>query len=643
MFISCADKRYTDPLEPGEALKSFQLDENFKIELFASEPFVKDPVAMTFDDQGNVFVVEMPDYPFEPENGKGSGYISVLIDSNEDGRVDRAVVFADSLSEATSLLSWNGGMLVAAAPSIYFLKDTNGDFHADTKEELFSGFFKGNSEAQITGLYYNVDNWIYATNSGQSGTVSSLSAPDRSFIDMSGSDFRFRMEKPVAHSSFIHDRPRFELETGSGQFGQAMDEWGHRFVTENSFHVEQSVIPWRYLHRHAYMPPVRVLQSITDHEELMNQVTPPPYWRAERTKRRNEQFQEQKLNRTEYAEDHFTGAAGCIIYGGDAFPETYHGSYFVSDVAGNLVHRDILVPGSSPAYVALRTSDSSEFLTSTDPWFRPVNFCVGPDGSLYVIDMYRQHIESPFSIPEDLKEEMDFMNGSEMGRIYRITSKHARSINNPIPNFRNTDKTALLKMLSHPNYQLRIQAQKTIIERQYKFLVPDIKAMLLKYNDARARLHALYVLEGLNELNSHLLNQAIKDSSPNLRASVVQLAENYPECLPLIKQSILDTSIQVAFQACLSIGNFPAPQSVEALANCLIKYGHDKWFRTAVLSSEAGSSSAVLKLLDEKKWFDNKNEKGQLEFLKDLTAIADLRKDSQLKTLLLESIKKKYN
>ncbi|MBL7697527.1 MAG: dehydrogenase [Chitinophagaceae bacterium] len=586
--VSCKEKHYTDPLEPQQALNSFQLDDRFTIELFASEPFVNDPVAMTFDDQGNIFVVEMHDYPFAPEPGKERGQIRMLIDSGKDGRIDKSIIFADSLSEATSILPWNGGLIVAAAPGIYFFKDTNSDFRADTKELLFEGFFKGNSEAQITGLYYNVDNWIYATNSGHDGKISSPAFKGTDSVELNGSDFRFRL-----------DRNQFEQEVGSGQFGQAMDEWGHRFVTENSFHIEQAVIPWRYLHRRPGMPSTTALVSITDHQELMNQATPPPYWRAERTKRRNKEFQDRHLDRTEYADDHFTGAAGAIVYGGDAFPGTFSGNYFVGDVAGNLVHRDILSPSDSgPALNAKRGEGELEFLTSTDPWFRPVNFCVGPDGSLYVIDMYRQHIESPFSIPEDLKEEMDFMKGSEMGRIYRIVPKNATGKNEAI-NFRKMNSADVTAFLSHPNYQLRIEAQKTIVARQDKSVVPAVKDLMTNSNNAHARLHALYVLEGLNALNAGLVQQAMNDANANVRECAVRLAGDYPECLPLLEQRISDSSMQVALAACLSVGNFPFEQSAKPLMNCLTKYGDDEWFKLAVVSSKAGSSPEFVKMLPD--------------------------------------------
>ncbi|MBS1736102.1 MAG: dehydrogenase, partial [Bacteroidetes bacterium] len=386
--FSCSEKRYTDALSPEEAIHSFSLnDDDFKIELFAAEPFVTDPVEMVFDEEGNVFVVELPDYPFRPESGIGSGKIRMLIDTSGDGRIDKSVIYADSLLEATSILPWNGGLIVAAAPSIFFLKDTNGDNRADLKEMLYTGFFQNNVEYQVTNLRFGIDNWIYAANFGQEGKVTSVKNPNKPAISVRGGDFRFRM-----------DREQFEVESGPTQFGQTINDWGNRFITDNSLHIQQPVIPWRYLQRNPYLRSTNATVNISDHDPVMYQITQAPYWRVERTKRRNQSYQENNLDRVEYEDDHFTGACGTAVYGADAFPEKYYGNIFIAEVAGNLVHRDVVgLHADSITYVAKRdeTEKNKEFLTSTDPWFRPVNFTVGPDGSLYVIDMYRQHIEGP--------------------------------------------------------------------------------------------------------------------------------------------------------------------------------------------------------------------------------------------------------
>ncbi|GAB3902806.1 hypothetical protein GCM10028803_30120 [Larkinella knui] len=593
--LSCS--HYKDSLTPEEALKSFTLsDDRLKVSVFAAEPQVLDPVDLVFDEDGHVFVVEMPDYPSRVDSTKPNGSIRMLTDTDGDGRMDSSTVFADHLTEATSVLPWQGGLLVAAAPTILFLKDTTGDHRADVKEVLFTGFFADNSEAQITNLRFSVDNWIYASNTGQAGEIRFTRQPDAPAVSVKGGDFRFRL-----------DRGQFEIESSSGQFGLAIDDWGNRFFTENSLHIQQAPIPARYLKRHAFLPAVEPTVNISDHDPIMFQQTPAPYWREERTKRRNQQFQESGLDRHEYADDHFTGASGGTFYGGDALPKDYYGSVFTGDVAGNLVHRDVLTTSPvSATFVASRAASEKEheFLASSDPWFRPANFTVGPDGWLYLIDMYRQHIETPTAIPEDLKEEMDFFNGSKLGRIYRIGPKETghRAVQ---PRLRSKSSADLLPLLAHPNQWWRLQAHRLLLERKDKSVVPALRTMLAQHTSPRARLHTLFVLEGLDVLDVELVKQAMQDSQPEIRAYGVMLAERFPVCLPQIIEKANDASVRVAFQSCLSLGQFPARQAAPALAALVEKHVSDPWFCTGILSSEAGSSLDLLTQLQKGDFFQN--------------------------------------
>ena len=270
LLVGCSEKsHYTEALSPEEEMKHFELDSSFKIELFASEPNVLSPVDMAWDEEGNIYVIEMGDYPDNAVAGKAKGRIRVLKDINHDGTIDSAIVFADNLPSATSMLPWKGGLIVAAAPDILYLKDTTGDFHADTREVLFTGFFAKNSEAQITCLRFGVDNWIYANNNAQDGEVTFAKNPAAPALDVGGSDFRFRL-----------DRGLFENESGWGQFGMTMDDWGHRFYSQNTYHIQQSPIHWKYLHRHNFLPSSNTDINISDHDLLMFQKTPPPYWRS---------------------------------------------------------------------------------------------------------------------------------------------------------------------------------------------------------------------------------------------------------------------------------------------------------------------------------------------------------------------------
>ena len=609
-------QRYAAPLSPEESLKKLNIVNGFSVQLFASEPHVFDPVALEFDEMGNAYVIEMPDYPYEVEPGKGHGRIRILKDTDGDGKIDKSIIFAENVTEATSMLPWKGGLIVTAAPNIIYLKDTNGDGKSDTSEILFSGFFQNNSEAQVTSLKLGVDNWIYANNNGQSGKVTLSKTPGAAALEVRGADFRFRMDRNI-----------FELETGPGQFGQTIDDYGHRFFSQNSIHLQQAVIPWRYTHRHAFLPTSKFNVTVTDHQEIMFQETAPPYWRAERSARRNKAYKESNLNRIEYAEDRFSGATGSTIYNGDAMPKEFYGNVFTADVSGHLVHRDILSPSeTSPVLVAKRPENEKdrEFIYSTDTWFRPVTFSVGPDGYLYILDYYRQHIETPVSIPDDLKADMDFMAGSDMGRIYRVLPNNS-TYKNVSVNLKDASSLKLLDYLSHTNGWYRTQAQRLLLERQDKSIVPMVNKIFNTSTDSGTRLRLLYVLEGLSSLNSSIISKGLQDSSPGVRENALILAERYPETLPLVIKLINDSSKRVALQAALSLGEFKGQAIIPAFTEVVQKQGQNDWFRSAVLSSEAGSSPDILKALVQQNSFFQNVEPWKLSFLQDLSNIIGAR------------------
>ena len=622
LWFGCREKsHYTEALSPEEEMKHFELDSSFKIELFASEPNVLSPVDMAWDEEGNIYVIEMGDYPDNAEAGKAKGRIRVLKDINHDGTIDSAIVFTDNLPSATSMLPWKGGLIVTAAPDILYLKDTTGDFHADTREVLFTGFFAKNSEAQITCLRFGVDNWIYANNNAQDGEITFAKNPALPALHVGGSDFRFRLDSGL-----------FENETGWGQFGMTMDDWGHRFYTQNTYHIQQSPIRWKYLHRHNFLPSFNADINISDHDPLMFQKTPPPYWRYERTKRRQKEFDSLKLDNKEYAEKHFTGSSGGTFYLSDAFPEEFYGSVFTGDVSGNLVHRDVLSPGKvNPAFIAKRSEKEKdrEFLASTDPWTRPANFTVGPDGYLYMIDMYRQHIEAPSSIPEDLKAEMNYSNGENYGRIYRILPKTVTKERTIGQGLRNKTSAELVTQLADPNQWLRQQAHILLIQGQEKSIIPLLKTMFETHADPRARIHALYVMEGLNELNASMVSEAMKDPEPGLREQAVILSERYPQLLPKLLDLINDSSLQVVLQATLSLGEFSDNRVVQAFAKVIEQHGEEPLFRTAVLSANEGSGPELLKVLSDRGIFLKDTTPQKISFIKDLSYVIGARNNEK--------------
>lgn len=620
-------QRYVAALSPTESQKTFQFDAAFDIELFLAEPDVLSPVDMAFDARGNVYVVEMGDYPYDARPGHFKGRIRLIRDTNGDGKPDKSFVFAENLPSATSILPWQDGILVAAAPDILYLKDTDGDYKADSREVLFTGFFDKNSEAQITSLRFGPDNWIYANNNGQRGTITYKRKPDAPALEVAGGDFRFRL-----------DRNLFESESGTGQFGLAVDDWGHRFYTQNTLHIQQAPIAWRYAHRHRYLPSYRAEANISDHELAMFQKSATPHWRQVRSDRRQAKYDSLGMDRKEYARAHFSGASGGTFYGGDGFPESYQGNVFSGDVMGNLIHRDVIscVRGQ-PAFMASRAAgeQDKEFLAATDPWFRPANFYAGPDGYLYVVDMYRQHIETPVSIPEDLKQDMDFAQGEAYGRIWRIYPKTGPKRTVALPDLTAKKSEELVALLAHPNPWWRLTAQRLLLERQDRSTIPLLTRTFNESSDAKARLHTLYALENLNALGAEQVRKALNDPEPGVREHALVLAEKYPVFLSEIIRLTDDASPQVAYQASLSLGQFPEKEALPTLARIAEKHAEAPLYRLAVLSSDPGASPVLLKTLIDGGTFFKNNSPGKLKLMEEYAYIAGSRNEkNEVNTLV---------
>ena len=635
-LIRCSQS--TAPLSPEDGLKSLRIVDHFRVELFAAEPHVVDPVELVFDERGRAFVAEMLDYPFDPPPGESPrGRIKLLEDRDNDGRVDHSTVFADNLLQVAGLLPWNGGILVTTAPDILYLKDTNGDGKADIRRVLFTGFRLAHPEGRITNLRFCIDNWIYAANSGQLGDITFSERPAARPVSVLGADFRFRL-----------DRGLFEPASGPTQYGLALDAWGNRFSTHNSRHVSHPVMPRRYLARNPFFTVAQLSENISDHGERVFQLTPPEAWREKRTRIRQRRFEELRLDRKEEVSGFFTGASGGTVYCGDTFPEDYRGNLFTGDVAGHLVHRDILRPRGG-SFVASRggSAEGTEFLASTDPWFRPCNLANGPDGNLYVIDMYRQVIEGPEFIPDALKGDLDFYAGDDRGRIYRVLPKTSvpkgvstkTSVPNGVSVPRGKDRTPdlgrastyeLVQLLSHSNAWWRLTAQRLLLERQDRQAIPWLKETGLGSLTAETRLHSLYALEGLSGLDATLIRRVLRDPSPNVREHALRLAEGFQELQPHLLGMIDDPSARVRLQLALTLGQFSGHTTTRALASLLSRYRQDGWLHAAVLSSKTGSSVELLKAL-----IHEGGEPLTAKFLKEIGTIIGARNDrSEVSTLL---------
>jgi putative membrane-bound dehydrogenase-like protein len=600
IFASCARKT-TGPraLSPQAELEAFHLNDDLNIELFVHEPEVMSPVEMVFDENGRIYVAEMLDYPTDPPPGKPArSRIRLLEDTDGDGKIDRATIFADNVLDVSGLMPWKGGLIVTSAPDILFMKDTNSDGKADIREVLYTGFPQVDAEYRITNPRLGIDNWIYCSNFGQDGHITSPKHPERSPISVRGADFRFRPDRDVA-----------EATSGSAQFGSTFDVWGNRFITHSTMHVRHVVLPRQYLARAPLLDSGAVALEISDHGRpsgRMYPLTQPQAWRVERTRVRQERYHENKLESvrplspsSEMAAGYFTAASGGTIYSGDQFPEKYRGNLFTGDVSGNLVHRDVLSP-DGVSFIASRAPEEQEreFLASADPWFRPCNFANAPDGNLYLVDMYREFIEAPSAIPDAIKRTMNFWSGDTLGRIFRIVPRNPSRSRNLKPNLGTATIPELVKNLENPNGWHRDTAHRLLVERQDTSAVPLLKQLLAKSEFPPGRILALWTLESLSAIDATTVIGALKDAHPRVREHAVRVAEELiPNSKP-VAQALLamtsDPDMRVQFQLAFTLGEISGERVTEALVELASRHAGDRWFRIAVLSSVQDSAIQFL-------------------------------------------------
>lgn len=560
-----------------ESLKTFRVDSAFQIEQVAAEPAVIDPVDLEFDEHGAAYVLEMGGYPIASEKPEEyPGKIVRLEDMNNDGIYERSTLFADKFRYACSIMPWRGGLLVASPPDILFVKDNDGDGLAEERRVILTGFAVGNTQHNFNGLIYGLDNWIYAENGGNSGAPYWPDNPKEK-LNIRWRDFRFDPEKK-----------RFEgVSTTSGGFGYAFDDWGRIFTTHNTEHVNHAVFPMRYFDGNPYLADRRTITDISDHSDGIGARIFPIG------------VQETRVNHPEQS-GYFSGACGIAFYGGGSFPTGYNGNLFVCDVVLNLVHRDVLHP-DGPAFKASRGDERVEFLASSDRASRPVNLTTGPDGALYVVDLYRDVIEHPEWIPDELEKDMDVRAGADKGRIYRITPKGG------LPKAEvHIDREHLrevIALLGHKNKWWRDNAQRLLVEWSAPKSVPLLNEFFNGSKNPLARLHAMWTLKGLNQLDPEVLIEALRDPEPGLRENALQAAEDRLMASPALLDAALrlakDPDPRVRMQAALSLGTVTAESAAgkiqEAFIRILDRDVESRWTQRAILAGSGSNPRPVLR------------------------------------------------
>jgi putative membrane-bound dehydrogenase-like protein len=590
------------PTEASEALATFRVEPGFRLELIASEPDVIDPIAMAFDEHGRMFVVEMRDYPFTSEKNnlttsdlaksQPDGRVRLLEDRDGDGKVDRSTVFLDGLAWPTAIACSNGGVFVASAPDIIFAKDEDGDGVADKREVHYRGFGRRNVQALLNGLRWGIDHKLYGNTSHNAGTVTSILLDGRPSVSTRGRDFRFAPLGPLE-----------TIPSAGGQYGICFDDLGNRFACSNSNHARHAVIDENYLSRNRWLPATGTAASIaTDGGAApVFRASGAEPWRVMRTRWRASSKTASRYASTELVPiGFFTSATGILVYGGETYGDELRGKLLVGDVGGNLVHRKSLERrGVTFRASRPKKGEKREFITSSDNWFRPTQLIDGPDGAIYILDMYRETIEHPYSIPERIKRHLSLTSGNDRGRIYRLLRDGAPAPRRTLP--ANFDSSQLARSFDTPNTWLRRTAARLIVERQDQKAVPVLHDILENARLAPARAQALYTLRALGRLHEDDLLAALNDENPDVCVHAIRNAEQLYRSMPALTPRIValaeDDSPIVRFQATLTLGVVRPEELARTLAAVIRRDVEDSWIRTAALSACAQDSAAVIDAL----------------------------------------------
>ncbi len=552
---------------PEASLRSIQVEPGFQVELAATEPLVKDPIAFEWGADGKLWVVEMGDYPLGVDGrGKPGGVVRFLEDTGGDGRYVKQTIFLSGLGFPSGLMPWRGGVLIACAPDIIFAEDTDGDGMADRREVLFTGFEPGNQQHRLNGFELGLDGWVYGANGDSGGRVRALRTGK--ITPIHGQDFRFRP-----------DTGEFEAESGQTQYGRHRDDWGRWFGNNNSNWAWHYVLSRSQVRRNPYYATTDPRQTL----ETESRVYP-----ISRTVAR--------FNDLNMA-NHVTSANSPTPYRDELFGPSFATSLFVSEPVHNLVHRIVVEPRGASFRGKRGPGESArEFLASSDNWFRPTMLKTGPDGALWIADMYRFVIEHPEWIPDDWEKRLDLRAGSQEGRIYRVYPVGAKL--RPIPRLDRLDLAGLVAALDSPSGWQRNTAQRLLLHRRDPSAIGLLRRLAVEARRPQTRVQAIWTLADLGGLDDQSALAGLTDGKPEVRESTIAAAAPLLAAHPRLAEAVFrlaaDADLHVRFQVAIAMGDTPGPGAGATLADLARRPGNDLWMRAAILSSAVPHVAVLL-------------------------------------------------
>lgn len=572
-------------LSPQEALKTFELEEGFEIQLVASEPLIVDPVCMAWDADGKLWVAEMTTYMAD-QYAKGEeepkGNIVILEDTDSDGVMDKRTVFLDKIILPRAIAFAKNGLLYADYEKLYYVK-INSNGTAGFKQTIDASYSndgnaKSNVEHQANGLLYGLDNWYYNAKSS------------RRYMQ---SGARFRTDKKT-------DRNPSGGTEYRGQWGITQDDDGRLLSNNNSVVIMYEQLPPNATKRNPNFnfkhPMLRVSNKV---------------WPAHPTPGVNRAYQPNVVDHKTWKLKVATATCGPEIYRGTQFPDEYYNNVFVPEPAGNLVKRIVLGTDEDGKPTAKQAYEGKEFLTSTDERNRFVNAYTGPDGALYLVDLYRGLFQHQTYISEYLRRQIATRKLDQpigLGRIYRVVHKDSK-IDHAAPKLSVMDSVQLVELLGYTNAWHRHTAQRLLVQRRDSDSVDPLIAMATTSDNPQARIHALWTLQGMRKLEADTLYAAGNTEDPRVRVQVLRLSENHEgedgakKLVGLMmRYAAEEPNWQVDMQLALSAGilaSIDTPQAYDVLLGVIKRRGGDKLFLSAIVSGLEGKEAVMLAKVED--------------------------------------------